>query len=70
MSLSDIMSHLRLDVYAETALILFLIAFAAMTLNAFTRSRASIDRAASMPLDDEPGLQSGPENPAVQGGDA
>ncbi len=57
MSLSDVMSHLRLDLYAELAIVLFFAAFAAIAANALLRRREDTQRHASLPLsDDEPGI--------------
>ena len=52
MSLSDIMSHMRLDTYAVVAIILFLAAFAAIAVNALARRREDTARCAALPLDD------------------
>jgi hypothetical protein len=53
-SLSDIMSASGLHVYAEVALVLFLIAFATIVTQVFTARQSTWDRAARLPLDDEP----------------
>lgn len=52
MSLSDIMGHLSLDVYAQVALVLFLAAFAAVALNVLCRPRQETSRLSSLPLED------------------
>jgi cbb3-type cytochrome oxidase subunit 3 len=53
MRLSDIMSALRLSAYAEVALVLFLLAFVAITLHVFRRKNAEEwELARHLPLDD------------------
>lgn len=53
MRLSDIMSALHLSTYAEVALVLFLLAFVAITLHVFRRKNAAEwERARHLPLDD------------------
>jgi cbb3-type cytochrome oxidase subunit 3 len=55
MRLSDIMSGAGLAGYAEVALILFLLAFAAIATWIFLPSRKQdFDRAGRLPLEDEP----------------
>lgn len=54
MRLSDIMGRAGLSVYAEIALVLFLIVFVAVVIRIFTARRADMDRRARMPLEDEP----------------
>jgi cbb3-type cytochrome oxidase subunit 3 len=52
MRLSDIMSALHLSTYAEVALVLFLVAFAAITLHVFRRQNAGEwELARHLPLD-------------------
>lgn len=53
MSLSDIMSNLRLDLYAEVALVLFLAAFAGVAINVWSRRPEQSRRDAHLPLEDE-----------------
>lgn len=65
MSLSDIMGHLGLDVYATAALVLFLAAFAAVMLNVFLSPRETVRQRAGLPLDD----QGTPDAGAMQGGE-
>lgn len=65
MSLSDVMGHLRLDVYAEVALVLFLAAFAAMAVGVWRRPKDAIRREACLPLEDDAGSGS-----PVDGGEA
>lgn len=52
MSLSDVMGHLRLDLYAEVAIVLFFVAFAAIAINAFCRPKKELAHLASLPLQD------------------
>jgi cbb3-type cytochrome oxidase subunit 3 len=61
MRLSDVMSHAGLARYAEVALILFLIAFAAIVIRLFRSPRREIERASRLPLerDDTPDPPSG-----------
>lgn len=55
MKLSDVMSHAGLARYAEIALVLFLAAFVAVAIRLFRPSRkADLERAALLPLDDDP----------------
>lgn len=54
MSLTELMSGANLDGYAQVALILFVIAFALILWRIFSpRNKATYDKAARMPLDDE-----------------
>jgi cbb3-type cytochrome oxidase subunit 3 len=53
MKLSDVVSGAGLSSFAEIALVIFLGVFLAVALRALFSSRASMDRAARMPLDDE-----------------
>lgn len=54
MKLSDIMSHAGLAIYAEVALVIFLVAFLAIAWRVLRPSRkAGYDAAARMPLDDD-----------------
>ena len=53
MSLSDIMGHAGLAIYAEVALIVFMIAFVAVALWTFAPWRKrEMDEASRLPLDD------------------
>ncbi|MFO0838486.1 MAG: CcoQ/FixQ family Cbb3-type cytochrome c oxidase assembly chaperone [Phycisphaerae bacterium] len=54
MSMTDIMSHMKLSAFPQIALPIFLVAFAAICIYAFTRSRREIDHAARLPIDDQP----------------
>lgn len=57
MRLSDIMGAAGLSGWAEVALVLFLLAFAAILLGTLApRRRAEFDRASRLPLDDDPSL--------------
>ena len=54
MRLSDIMGAANLSVYAEIAMILFIVAFVAIVIAVFSRRRQrTYDAASRMPLDDE-----------------
>ena len=53
MKLSDIMGHAGLSVYAEIALVLFLLTFVAVLIRLFAPSqRAALEQAGRLPLDD------------------
>jgi cbb3-type cytochrome oxidase subunit 3 len=53
MKLSDVMSHSGLAIYAEIALILFLLAFAVVVARLLVRpDRRELDRMSRLPLDD------------------
>ena len=55
MKLSDIVSAAGLSWYAEVALVLFMAAFVLVVWRVFAPSlKAKYDRAARLPLDDEP----------------
>ncbi len=52
-SLSDVVSHAGLAVYAEVAMVLFLVAFLAVAVWTFLpRNRRAMDEARRLPLDD------------------
>ncbi len=54
MRLSDIMGAANLSVYAEIAMILFIVAFIAIVIRIFSPGRQQMyDAASRMPLDDE-----------------
>ena len=54
MSLSDLMGHAGLAWYAEVALVIFLVVFAAVVARTFAPGRrADHDRAAQLPLHDD-----------------
>ena len=54
MRLSDIMGAANLSVYAEIAMILFIVAFIAIVIRIFSPGRQqTYDAASRMPLDDE-----------------
>ena len=60
MSLTEIMSHSGLSGYAIVGLVLFMAAFVAIVVRLFLPSRRSeLDRAARLPIDDEPGTPGG-----------
>ncbi|MCB9840101.1 MAG: hypothetical protein H6809_00435 [Phycisphaeraceae bacterium] len=69
MSLSDIMGNLALDVYAQVALVLFLVAFGAIAINVLSRRPEQTRRDAALPLGDEPEYRSTPSDraPAATG---
>ena len=52
MKLSDIMGNSGLAIYAEIALVLFVIVFVAVVVRIFTARRSDMDRNARLPLDD------------------
>ncbi len=52
MKLSDIMGNSGLALYAEIALVLFLVVFAAIVIRVFTARRSEMDRHARLPLED------------------
>ncbi len=54
MSMSDLMSNLKLSSYPEIALPIFLLLFVGACVYAFTRSRREIEHAARLPIDDQP----------------
>jgi cbb3-type cytochrome oxidase subunit 3 len=55
MKLSDIMSNAGLTIYAEVALILFVLVFAGVLWRVFSPSRKKeYERASRLPLDEEP----------------
>ncbi len=55
MSLTDVMSEANLHVWAEVALVMFVLLFAAVCVYVFARrNRARFDRASRLPLDDAP----------------
>ena len=54
MSLTDVMSAADLDVYAQVALVAFIIAFVLIVWRVLSRRNdATFDRARRMPLDDD-----------------
>lgn len=53
MKLSDVMSAMDLAVYAEVGLVLFLVAFAGITVDVLRRGRA-LESHAALPLEPEP----------------
>jgi cbb3-type cytochrome oxidase subunit 3 len=54
MSLTDIMSGAGLSLYAEIALLLFLVAFCLIVWRTFSPSRKNeMERAAQLPLEDD-----------------
>lgn len=52
MSLTDVMSAMRLSQYPTIALVIFLAAFAAILLQALAKRRSEVEHEANMPLDD------------------
>lgn len=58
MKLSDVMSHAGLAGYAVAALVLFMLAFLGIVIAIFRPStKARMDAASRMPLDDDPAGQ-------------
>lgn len=56
MSLTDIMSAMRLHLFAEAGFVLALAGFATVLVTVFRRdNRAAFERARWLPLEDEPG---------------
>lgn len=54
MRLSDIVSHAGLAIYAQIALVIFILAFIAIVIAVFRPSRkAAFDRFRHLPLDDD-----------------
>ena len=54
MRLSDVVGHSGLAIYAEVALILFLVAFLIIAVRLlFHRNRRELERMSRMPLDDD-----------------
>jgi cbb3-type cytochrome oxidase subunit 3 len=65
MKLSDIMGHADLAIYAEVALVLFLLVFVALSVRLFLPGRAAeLDAAARLPLDDDPSPAATPRGSA------
>ena len=55
MSLTDLMSRAQLHVWAEAALVMFVLIFLGVCAYAFSRgNRETFDRARRLPLDDVP----------------
>ena len=55
MSLSDLMGHAGLSMYAQVALVLFLAVFVAICIRTYAPSRRrEMDEAARLPLEDAP----------------
>lgn len=52
MRLSDIMGNSGLALFAEIALILFVVVFVAIVIRIFTARRSDMDRNARLPLED------------------
>jgi cbb3-type cytochrome oxidase subunit 3 len=52
MKLSDVVGHSGLALYAEIAMLLFLLAFVAVLVAVFTRSRRELDHAARLPFEE------------------
>jgi cbb3-type cytochrome oxidase subunit 3 len=54
MRLTDVMSHAGLAIYAEVAMVLFLIAFGIIVVRTFWPSRRDeMDRASRLPLEED-----------------
>ena len=53
MRLGDVMSHARLEVFAEIGLVIFAVAFVAVLVTTLLRcNRTAFERASRLPLDD------------------
>ncbi|MEN9578270.1 MAG: hypothetical protein RJA70_1279 [Pseudomonadota bacterium] len=64
MSLSDVMSAMRLEVYAEAGLLIFLLVFLAVCVRlAFFSSREELDQAARIPLEESGPFPPTPKSP-------
>ncbi len=53
MRMTEIVSYLDLSVYPSVALIFFLAAFIAIIIRVMTKTKAEIDTAANIPLNDD-----------------
>jgi cbb3-type cytochrome oxidase subunit 3 len=54
---SDVISHLRLDLFPQIALVIFLAVFAAVVIRTYARRRRDeFEHAANLPLDDSPAI--------------
>ena len=53
MSLSDVVSHLDLAIWPKMALVLFVAVFVAVTVRALRGSKAELDHAAHLPIEEE-----------------
>lgn len=53
MSLRDVVSGLNASIWQQVALVLFVIAFVAIVVNAWLRPRAEVDQQARLPLEDD-----------------
>lgn len=71
MSLTDIMSSMRLTVFAELALLIFAVTFAAIVIHTWRRPRADVARLAALALErDPPDAASPAAGPPATGGAA
>jgi len=53
MRLSDIMGNSGLAIFAEIALVLFIVVFVAIVIRLFAARRSDMDRHARLPLEDD-----------------
>ncbi len=53
MGLADVMSHAGLALYAEIAMVLFILVFIAVVIRLFASKRSDLERHARMPLEDD-----------------
>ncbi len=53
MRMTEIVSYLELSVYPSVALVFFLAAFIAIIIRVMTKTKAEIDSAANIPLNDD-----------------
>jgi hypothetical protein len=63
-SIADVVSASGLAGYAEVALVIFFVTFVAIGIRALAMSRATLDRAANLPLDDESAPRTTPSSAA------
>ena len=63
-SIADVVSASGLAGYAEVALVIFFFVFIAIGVRALATNRAALDRAASLPLDDESAPRTEPSSAA------
>ncbi len=70
MSLTDVMSAMRLNLFAEAAFVLAGAAFATVLVTVFLRSnRAAFERARFLPFEDEPRPRPGREGGSAERGE-
>jgi hypothetical protein len=65
-SIADVVSASGLTGYAEVALVMFFVVFLVVGIRAMATNRAALDRAARLPLDDQP-APNAEQSPAAPG---